>query len=259
MYYKIFEKFKQSGILSPKEYKIYSILIKKIKTWLRQKVLASKTSGITLGLSGGIDSTVLALIAYEEFKDDAHFYYFKTKTDRKTENDIVKLQQYFNNSIITIDLTENFNALTKTLKVTQVPIKSNIKSRLFMTSLYALSQKHNTLVIGTDNFAEYYLGYFTKYGDGGVDLLPLANLQKSDIFVLGTLLDIPKTILEKKPTANLCTATPDEDSLGFSYDEFERWLIDEHLIDPEKSKRIKVLHKASLHKVSLIPKGPKLK
>ncbi|SFW05575.1 Probable NH(3)-dependent NAD(+) synthetase [Chlamydia abortus] len=90
-----------------------------------------------------------------------------------------------------------------------------------MSSLYALSQEKNTLVIGTDNYDEYFLGYFTKYGDGGCDLLPFANINKTQVYVLANMLDIPECIIKKEPSANLYQNQTDEKELGFNYETFE--------------------------------------
>ena len=245
--------------LTPKEEKIYTILIKKIKNWIIQKVNSSNASGVSLGISGGIDSATLAIIANESFPNNSYFYYFKTTNNPKELKDIKSLEKRLNKKIEIIDLTEHFNELIKTLKLKKVEIKSNVKSRLFMTSLYALSQVKDTLVLGTDNFSEYYLGFFTKFGDGGCDLLPFANISKHDVYIIADLLEVPKEIIDKEPTANLCSNLSDEDELGFSYFDFERWLINKYSVPKEISKRIENWHKKTNHKREYIPKGPKIK
>ena len=109
------DNFKQKK-LTRKEEKIYSILIKKIKNWIIQKVNSANAKGISLGISGGIDSATLAILANEAFPETSYFYYFKTKVDSKTENDIQKLEKRLNKKIKTIDLTEEFKNISKTLK-----------------------------------------------------------------------------------------------------------------------------------------------
>ncbi|WP_412031406.1 NAD(+) synthase [Metamycoplasma buccale] len=245
--------------LTKKENKIYHILITKIKNWIKQKVNSANAKGISLGISGGIDSATLSIIASDIFPNNSHFYYFKINEDKETEKLIIELQNSRNLKINTIDLTKIYKDMVKLLNTNGDLVKSNLKSRLFMTSLYSLSQENNTLVLGTDNFDEFYLGYFTKYGDGGCDLLPFANIKKSDIYVLANLLNVPKKIIDNEPSANLYKNQTDEKELGFSYEEFEKWILDKNLVPNEISKRIINLHKLTEHKRIEIPKGPKLK
>ena len=252
------DNFKQKK-LTPKEEKIYSILIKKIKNWIIQKVNSANAKGISLGISGGIDSATLAILANEAFPETSYFYYFKTKVDSKTENDIQKLEKRLNKKIKTIDLTEGFKNISKTLKIKSISSKSNLKSRIFMSSLYALSEENKTLVLGTDNFDEYYLGFFTKFGDGGCDLLPFANIKKHDVYMIADMIDVPLSIINKKPSANLCSNLDDEKQLEFSYFDFEQWLINKTLVSDEISEKISKWHNHTQHKRDLIPKGPKVK
>ncbi|WP_027122695.1 NAD(+) synthase [Metamycoplasma spumans] len=252
------ENFKKQ-ILTKKETKVYESLIKKIKQWLRQKVSSAKASGISLGISGGIDSSTLAILASDEFKENAHLFYFKTRDDEYTEKHIKLLEKRLDKKIEFIDLSDIFNSIQKTLKLEKKMSLANSKSRLFMTSIYALSQELNTLVLGTDNLNEFYLGYFTKYGDGGCDLLPFANIKKSDVYAMANLLNVPQEIIEKRPSANLLEDQYDEDELGFSYADFESWLIDKTSIKTEIAEKIKHIHKITEHKRKAIPRGPKLK
>ncbi|AWX69744.1 NAD(+) synthase [[Mycoplasma] anseris] len=252
------EEFKNKP-LSKKSKKLYEILIKKIKTWLFQKVASANAKGIVLGISGGIDSTTLAFIANDVFKENAHFYYFKTANNNKIEDDIAIIEQSLKRKIIIIDLENEFNYLTKKLNLNNKMALANTKSRLYMTALYGFAQEKNALVLGTDNFNEYYLGYFTKYGDGGCDLLPFANIKKSDVYTIAKLINVPQEIINKRPSADLYENQFDEDELGFSYFEFEQYLIDENLISKSKKARIEELHHKTNHKRDLIPKGPKFK
>ena len=259
MNYINYENYKKTNILTNKEQKIYNILIKKITTWLIQKVSSAHANGISLGISGGIDSATLAIISSNIFRDNAFFYYFKIDENKKVESYVKKLEKRLYSKIKIVDLSDTYLRLKSTLKINNKIVLANLKSRLFMSSLYALSQKNNTLVLGTDNYAEYYLGYFTKYGDGGCDLLPFANIDKSDVYILANILNVPKEIIKRKPSADLYKNQSDEKDLGFSYDEFEKWKYDAHLVDEKISERIQTLQKITEHKRELIPKGPKLK
>ncbi|WP_438340800.1 NAD(+) synthase [Mycoplasma sp. 125] len=237
----------------------YLIMIKKIQNWIRNKVKKANASGVVLGISGGIDSSTLAIISYQVFKKDAHFYYLKTKVDDINEMHIKKLNLVVENKIETIDLTKEFNDFSDKFNLKEDWIKANTKSRYFMNVLYTKAQQNNSLVLGTDNFDEYYLGYFTKWGDGGCDLLPFANIFKSDIYEMAKLLNAPTEILDKRPSANLLNDQYDEDELGFSYDDFEKYIMDNTLISSDISTKIEYFHKKTSHKRKLIPRGPKFK
>ncbi|AZG68978.1 NAD(+) synthase [Mycoplasma struthionis] len=245
--------------LTKKELKIYEIYLNKIVSWLKQKVKAANASGVALGISGGIDSATLAFISKKAFNENAHFFYFKTRNDKYTEDHVKKLEKKLGSEIKFIDLEKQYNDLIKTLDIQKKGSQANLKSRLFMTSIYSLSQDLNTLVLGTDNFDEFYLGYFTKYGDGGCDLLPFANILKSDVYALAQILGVPDEIIDKDPSANLYEDQTDEKELGFSYYEFESYLRDKTSVNNEIKAKIEHFHKISNHKRDPLPKGPKIK
>ena len=206
-----------------KELKIYSVLINKIVSWLKQKINSSNSKGITLGISGGIDSSTLALISELAFPNGCKFYYLKTENDSYTESQI-------------INLSSCFKKIVKIANIIDQGSIANTKSRLFMTTLYGLAFQNKNLVLGTDNFDEYYLGYFTKYGDGGCDLLPFANIKKSDVYAMASLLGVPQEIIDKKPSATLYKNQYDEEELGFKYSDFEKYLLDPTSVSKEYSQ-----------------------
>ena len=138
----------------------------------------------------------------------------------------------------------------------RVPI-ANVKPRLRMASLYFLANSLNYLVAGTGNRSELTLGYFTKYGDGGVDLLPIGMLLKSQVRVLARELGVPPRIVEKAPSAGLWLGQTDEHEMGFSYDDLERYLITgTESVAPATAIRIERLVRASDHKRTLPPMPP---
>lgn len=242
-----------------KELKIYSVLINKIVSWLKQKINSSNSKGITLGISGGIDSSTLALISELAFPNSCKFYYLKTENDSYTESHIKLLQLKLKTKIEIINLSSCFKKIVKIANIIDQGSIANTKSRLFMTTLYGLAFQNKNLVLGTDNFDEYYLGYFTKYGDGGCDLLPFANIKKSDVYAMASLLGVPQEIIDKKPSATLYKNQYDEEELGFKYSDFEKYLLDPTSVSEELIKKIKNIHKQTEHKRKAIPKGPKLK
>ncbi|WP_330463605.1 NAD(+) synthase [Metamycoplasma gateae] len=235
----------------------YKKLIKKIKSWIYRKVKSTNASGIVLGISGGIDSATLSVICHQIFKENAHFYYLKTKKDTENEKDIKELNKILNNSIITINISKEFDLFSKKFHLSNDWIKANSKSRFFMNVLYTKAQQNNSLVLGTDNFNEYYLGYFTKWGDGACDILPFANLFKSDIYKMAKILKVPQSIMNKKPSANLLDNQYDEDELGFTYDQFESYFEPKNTLNNEIKAKIEKNFKKTQHKRKIIPKGPK--
>jgi NAD+ synthase len=123
-----------------------------------------------------------------------------------------------------------------------------------MTSLYFIANSLNYLVAGTGNRSELTIGYFTKYGDGGVDLLPLGNLLKSEVRALARSLDVPASIIDKPPSAGLWLGQTDEAEMGFTYADLENYLTQgPEAVAPALAMRIERLVRASDHKRSLAP------
>jgi len=172
-----------------------------------------------------------------------------------------------------VDLGNAFDAMNEALhsavrglpeSVESIDIKqrmpgANIKPRLRMTALYYLANSLNYLVVGTGNRSELTLGYYTKHGDGGVDLLPIGSLLKSEVRQLARDLGIPAAVIEKPPTAGLWMGQTDEAERGFSYEALETYLSDGASAVPDDvATRIEQLRRASEHKRALPPIGPPL-
>lgn len=163
-----------------------------------------------------------------------------------------------------VNLTEIFEQIEKTYPAEVINNQlamANTRARLRMTTLYALGQTHDCLVAGTGNKIEDFgVGFFTKYGDGGVDLSPIADLTKTEVKELSAHLGIIDVILQAKPTDGLWNdGRSDEDQLGASYPELE-WAMafkgDEHKLDPRQKEVLviyKKLHAANKHKMEPIP------
>lgn len=138
--------------------------------------------------------------------------------------------------------------------------QGNLKARLRMSTLYAVANAMNYMVVGTDNAPESYTGYFTKYGDGGVDLLPISSLTKTEVRAWARMLGLPMRIATRVPTAGLWPGQTDESELGITYDQIDRYLLGEE-VSPEVQERIESLHRQSEHKRNMPPslELPKLK
>lgn len=226
-----------------------------IVNFLKEKVKESNSKGLIVGISGGIDSALVYALAKKAFPKDALGVIMPID---KMEHDLAhinELEKSMNTKFITINLKETFDAILDTLKVEDKMSISNIKPRLRMTTLYAIAQSKKYLVCGTDNKDEYFIGYFTKYGDGGVDLLPIVHLTKSEVKYLSKLLNVPESIINKKPSAGLWEGQSDEDELGFSYDDLDFYLdhinnnvIINKYLDKNVIEKIERMHKNSEHK-----------
>lgn len=218
--------------------------------WMQEKVQNARAKGIVVGISGGIDSAVVFALAKRAFGLNAHGLIMPIDDMSFDMPHIKKLEAKMQTNFKIIDLKEAFLALSQ--KVPDLNNKmaiSNIKPRLRMTTLYAYAQNNNLLVSGTDNRDEYYIGYFTKWGDGGVDILPTTKLLKSEVRAIAKYLDIPEEIINKKPSAGLWEGQNDEDELGFSYQELDNFLLgNKNQVSAKSLDRIKHMHKISQHK-----------
>ena len=129
----------------------------------------------------------------------------------------------------------------------QQVIAGNVQARLRMTALYAYAQSHQALVVGTDNAAEWLTGYFTKFGDGGVDVAPLLRLRKEQVYALAELLGVPQAVCDKAPSAGLWQGQTDEAEMGVRYTEIDAFLRGESISDTAR-RQIDFWHQRSHHK-----------
>lgn len=221
--------------------------------WIRQEVKKANKKGVIFGISGGIDSALVAVLAQKAFPE-SHLGLIMPIRDMESDKvDISELVEKFNLKTKEIDLKIAFETLKNVFNLENHLANSNIQPRLRMISLYAFAQEFDYLVLGTDNFSEMYLGYFTKYGDGGVDLLPIVNLTKMQVYEIAAEIGIPESIIKKKPTANLWDNQSDEDEMGFSYKELDLFFQNPNLVAKEVAKKITNLHNSSKHKRDVIP------
>ena len=207
-----------------------------IVNWLKTYAENARVSGFVVGVSGGIDSAVTStLCAQTGLKTlcvELPIHQAASHVSRKKEH-IAQLKKRFANvDSVSIDLTETFEHFKKTMPASRDEVKVNLslantRARLRMTTLYYLAGIHGLLVAGTGNKVEDFgVGFYTKYGDGGVDLSPIADLMKSEVYALGRFLEVPNSILNAAPTDGLFGDNrSDEDQLGASYDELEAAML----------------------------------
>lgn len=243
-----------------------------IVSWLKEYAINAKVNGFVVGISGGVDSAVTStLCAQTGLKVlcvEMPIHQAASHVSRGREH-IGQLKNRFDNvSNIQADLTTVFEDFRK-----QVPngndakvnlALANSRARLRMTTLYYFAGIHGLLVAGTGNKVEDFgVGFYTKYGDGGVDLSPIADLMKSEVYALGKFLKIPESILNAAPTDGLFgDDRSDEDQLGASYDELE-WAmmeVEKGMTENNYNGREKIvfeiykkLNKINQHKMVSIP------
>ena len=226
---------------------------KKIIVWLKTKLKSAKKSGIVVGLSGGVDSAVVSVLCRKAVGTKNILCLILPCQSQKTDiTDAKKVAKKFELKTETIDLTKIYENLIGVLPVANKLTQANLKPRLRMLTLYYFANKLNYIVEGTGNKSELSIGYFTKYGDGGVDILPIGDLYKSEVRGLAKYLKVPEEIITKPPTAGLWTGQTDEGEIGMTYDELEYSLKNKK---PAKNKRqaqkLKNLTAAAKHKLAL--------
>lgn len=236
----------------------------KIVDWLKAMVREAGARGLVFGISGGLDSSVVAVLCKKAFPDDSLGIIIPCYSNPLDLEDAQRVAEEFQIETKFVDLSDLLSELYLKLenkpysdKEVSIPA-ANLKPRLRMVTLYYLANKHNYLVVGTGNRSEIMMGYFTKYGDGGVDILPLGGLTKSEVKKLAKFLGIPAGIISKPPSAGLWEGQTDEAEMGITYNELDQIIMS---IDkgetPEmplaKIKKVKKAIGASDHKRS-IPK-----
>ena len=211
-------------------------IINHIVDWLTSYCEQSKTNGFIIGISGGIDSALTSkLCALTGKSTHVIELPLRQKNEElfRSENHIESLKKEFDNVISSkIDLSELFQQFKITLPFTvseNLLAMANSRSRLRMTTLYAIAQNENKLVVGTGNKIEDFgVGFFTKYGDGGVDISPIADLTKTQVRQLSKYLNINAEIIQAAPTDGLWDEERnDENQLGASYEELE-WAMENY-------------------------------
>lgn len=198
--------------------------LKEIIKWIKTEVKKAKAKGVIVGISGGIDSALVAYLAKKAFPNNSLGILMPINKDRYFDlEDGLELVKTFDLKFRIVDLYDEYQSIVNKTKIFSNLTKGNLQARLRMTTLYSFAQENNYLVLGTDNKAEYNLGYFTKWGDGGCDLLPIIHLYKSEVYDYAKKINVPKSILDKKPSAGLWDGQTDEKELGFSYDDYENY------------------------------------
>ncbi|QGQ46242.1 ammonia-dependent NAD(+) synthetase [Metabacillus sediminilitoris] len=235
-------------------------------TFLKDYLRKTGAKGFVLGISGGQDSSLagrLAQLAVEDLRTegyDAKFIAVRLPYGIQKDEDDAQLALSFikPDKSIAFDILETVDSFTKSYKATTDDAlsdfnKGNVKARVRMITQYAVGGQNGLLVIGTDHAAEAVTGFFTKYGDGGADLLPLTGLTKRQGKSLLKELDAPERLYLKIPTADLLDHTPlqaDETELGITYDQLDDYLegkkVEKEIADKIENRYLITQHKRQL-------------
>lgn len=231
-----------------------SELCDKLISWLREKVVSAKAKGTVFGLSGGIDSAVVGVLCKKAFPDTSLGIIMPCYSDKQDEKDARLVADKFNIETRKVVLDEIYDTFLKQLPETDNKMaEANIKPRLRMITLYYYAAINNFLVVGSSNRSELTVGYLTKHGDTGVDLMPLGNLVKFQVRQLAAYLDIPKEIIEKPPSAGLWTGQTDETEMGMTYEELDTYILTGKAKTTEIKQKIDMLNQRSNHKRRVAP------
>ena len=208
-----------------------------------------------LGISGGKDSSIAAALCVEALGADR---VVGVLMPNGVQHDIDCAYALVNHLgirhyVVNIhDAVEGvLNSIPAELKVTE-QARNNLPPRIRMSTLYAVSQSCNGRVVNTCNLSEDWVGYSTRYGDSVGDFSPLSRLTVHEVKELGYVLNLPRELVDKTPIDGLCGKT-DEDNLGFTYAELDRYIRTGEIDDPAKKALIDRKHKANLFKLELMP------
>lgn len=218
--------------------------------WLKNTVEEAGAKGIVLGLSGGIDSAVVAALTKRAFPDNTLGIIMPCYSSSEDVEHAKLVEKALELETHTVVLDDAFDTMKRLVGAKESDPKlaiANIKPRLRMITLYYYAGIHNYLVAGTGNRSEYTVGYSTKYGDGGVDIQPIASFVKTEVKELAAYLGIPEIIITKPPTAGLWENQTDEKEMGMTYEELDNYILTGNAADHIKEK-VDKMNKRSEHK-----------
>ncbi|MBQ0008726.1 MAG: NAD(+) synthase [Firmicutes bacterium] len=226
-----------------------------IEKFLQDYLEKSHCKSYVLGLSGGVDSSLVAAIARKAVgKDKLYCYAIDIDSNKADIDDAKEVARQLDLNLEVINLSKTYHRYLKDLKGKDFIrlTKSNLKVRMRMVAFFAYAQEHSGLVLGTDNMDERYVGYFTKYGDGAADVLPIVHLTKSEVRQAAEIYGVSKALALRVPSAGLFEGQTDEGEMGVSYADLDAFLMGKE-IAPEAKAKIEHMHVISEHKRIDIP------
>ena len=226
-----------------------------IEDFLKKYLEESHCKAYVLGLSGGVDSSLVAAIARKAVgKDKLFCYALDIESNPADVEDAKKVANELDLNLEVINLSKTYHSYLEDLNGDNFIrlTKSNLKVRMRMVALFAFAQEKFGLVLGTDNMDEKYVGYFTKYGDGAADVLPIVYLTKSEVIEAAKLYGLSSLLANRTPSAGLFEGQTDETEMGVKYADLDNYLLGGK-VEKSVEERIEYLHKISEHKRNPIP------
>ena len=233
-------------------------LAENLVSWIREQVSGAGADGVVVGMSGGIDSSVVAVLGKSAFPDSTLGLLLPCYSSQADIDHAYMVANKFQIPTRLISLDGVFDTLIHLLPRDEFEpearkiAEANLKPRIRMTTLYYFAHQLHYLVLGCGNKCELAVGYFAKYGDGGVDILPLGNLVKSQVRELAHYLGIPREIIDKPPSAGLWEGQTDEQEMGLTYEQLDTYFTGGE-VSEEVRKRIEEKVTRNAHKRIMPP------
>ena len=232
--------------------KVKTQCVESIKQFFEEN---GKGCNAVVGISGGKDSSVAAALCVEALGKDRVIGVLMPCGEQHDINMAHLLVEHLGIKHYVVNIKDAVDGLVSSLPndlEISVQAKTNLPPRIRMSTLYAVSQSVNGRVVNTCNLSEDWVGYATRYGDAAGDFSPLSHLTVDEVKQIGRTLGIPDVLVDKTPIDGLCGKT-DEDNLGFTYAELDRYIRTGEIDDLDKKKRIDDMHKRNLFKLELMP------
>ncbi len=222
--------------------------------WIRQFFAENGPDcNAVLGISGGKDSSIVAALCVEALGKDRVIGVLMPNGEQADIDMAYRLVEHLGIRHFVVNIHDAVAGLTSAIPMELTEqSRTNMPPRIRMTALYAVSQCCNGRVANTCNLSEDWVGYSTRYGDSVGDFSPMARLTVQEVKAIGYLLDLPAELVDKTPIDGLCGKT-DEDNLGFTYAELDRYIRTGEIDDLEKKARIDEMHRKNLFKLQLMP------
>ncbi len=239
----------------------YRKLADEIVAWMRDKLVEANAKGFVVGLSGGVDSATTAALCKRAAGDEVLGVWMPCHSVSEDEKYSRMAADALGVHMVTVDLSPVYDSFLATLPDGTDMARANLKPRLRMCTLYYLAQSRGYLVAGTGNKAELMVGYFTKYGDGGVDLEPLGELYKREVREIARVLGVPQPVVERTPSPGLWPGQTDEGEMGITYAEIDAILAAwdagrEPDLPADRVDKVRDMMARSAHKRAVPPAFP---
>lgn len=234
-------------------------VVDRIVSFIKDFVKSSGSDGVVIGLSGGVDSSTVAFLCVKALGSEHVFGLIMPERGVTPEEDVrdaINVAKILKIDYKIIEINEIIQSFINSVGRGNRIAEANLKPRVRMIINYFYANNMNRVVAGTGNKSELMVGYFTKYGDGGVDFLPIGDLYKTEVFQFASYLGVPKNIIEKKPSAGLWVGQTDEGELGITYaelDEILKAIERGESKDDDKFRKVLKMVDSSRHKREVPP------